>query len=95
MLEVLDVKRDKKIVSEKHNKEYMKRNGLANLIENLKCPKCKGILVKVRDRGYVQRYNCVSCNATFEDIPRTIGFWCEVGEHRVRMTEVKHNLQEV
>lgn len=95
MLEICGIKEGKKVVSEKHNKGYMKRNGLANLIEDLKCPKCKGILVKVRDRGYVQRYNCVDCNSTFEDTPRTIGFWCETGEHRIRMTEVKHNLKEV
>lgn len=95
MLEICGIKEDTKVASEKHNKGYMKRNGLANLIEDLKCLKCKGILVKVRDRGYVQRYNCVDCNSTFEDTPRTIGFWCETGERRIRMTEVKHNLKEV
>lgn len=88
-------KENKKAVLEKCNKEYMKHNGLANLIENLKCLKCKGVLIKVRDRGYAKRYNCVGCNSTFEDTPRTVGFCCETGEHRIRMTEVKHNLQEV
>lgn len=43
MLEICGIKEDKKVVSEKHNKEYLKRSGLANLIEDLKCPKCKGI----------------------------------------------------
>ena len=52
-------------------------------------------MVKVRDKGYVQRYNCVGCGSTFEDTPRTIGFWCETNERQVRMTEIIHNLQEV